>query len=375
MIILKDYGCIYVRSNGLVQGSVQYRSIKKTFYGRDKQDVQNRMNDWVLEMKYNNVSSDTSVLLSDFVELYLFTFKKGFIKDSSFDRLESIYRNHVKGSSIDIPLYKLDDVIVQNYLNDKCSCSKSTIKKITDLVRSVLTYAYKKNRIEYDIASMLTLPKSKIEEKHIEVYTDSEVNTLETEIKRIIVSSSDKREAALFRYAPAFIILLNTGLRAGELLALTWKHVDLNKNLIYVRQSLSHIRNRDSSGKAYVDVIGSLKTEKSKRDVPINSLARECFLYLKSISDCDYVVNNGHGSFLLLRSFQQTFERVCIHVGVPYKGLHALRHTFASRLIAAGVSVKCVSDLLGHTSVVFTLNRYVHSNQDNLRDAVEFLQK
>ena len=372
---MKNYGSVYLRKDGYYYGRVMYQGIKKSFYGKSKESVQDKLNDFVMTCKYNNVSANNSVNFSVYIENYLYTYKYGFIKDSSYDRLESILNCQIRGTSIDISVYNLTDVLVQQYLNSKRDCSVSVLKKIYNLVRSVLAYAYRKKDLEYDIASLLTLPKSNKSVKHIDVYSDEEVSILEKEIKRILMFSNDKRETKLFRYSPAFIIMLNTGLRASEMLALTWDNVDLVKNKIHVCQSLSHIKNRDESEKSYTDVIGSLKTDKSYRDIPINDTARECFLYLKMNSASDYVVDNGKGSFLLLRSFQQTFGRVCVHVGIESKGLHALRHTFASRLIALEVPPKVVSDLLGHTSVVFTLNRYVHTYDNNLEDAVSLLSQ
>ena len=82
---------------------------------------------------------------------------------------------------------------------------------------------------------------------------------------------------------------------------------------------------------------------------------------------------NGRGSHLTYSTFIQRYKRICDYLDVPYRGLHALRHTFASRLIKAGISPKVVSDLLGHSSVVFTLNRYVHTDIDSRKNAVNVL--
>ena len=371
---MKNYGSIYLRKDGYYYGRVSFNGIKKSFYGKDSNVIQNKMNDFVLELKYNNVDLKNSVLFSWYCNDFLLTYKYGFVKDSSFDRLESIWKNHIVGSPIDIPVYKLNDVCIQRYLNSKIlDYSSSTIKKIYDLIRSVLFYAYRKKDISVDYASLLVLPKSMKSVKQIEVYTDKEVDFLLSEIKKIL-SSSDKRALSLFRYSVSYILILNTGLRAGEMLALEWKNVDLVNNVIHVRQSLMHIRNREDFGNKYIDVIGSLKTQSSIRDIPLNALARECLLYLKYESDCVFVIDNKKGNFLKLRSYQQTFKRICEYIGLQYKGLHALRHTFASRLIELGVSPKVVSDLLGHTSIVFTMNRYVHTYDSSLHHAVDMLE-
>ena len=71
---------------------------------------------------------------------------------------------------------------------------------------------------------------------------------------------------------------------------------------------------------------------------------------------------------------EKKLKEVCDKAGIEYKGVHALRHTFASQLIDSGVAPKVVSDLLGHSNVAFTLNRYVHTNEDSKSEAVSRLE-
>lgn len=373
---MKNYGSISQRSNGLFMGRVTYQGIQKTFYDRKRDIVQEKMNNFVMEIKYNKVCQSSTVSFGTFVNDYLMTFKYGFIKESSFDRLESINKRYILKSAIDIDLWKLDDVYIQKYLNSLIYvCSDSTLKKVYNLIFVTLKYAYKKKLIDVDYSSLLMCPKSRKITKSIETYTDSEIETLKVEIICNFCNYESYNQYRLFRYSLSYLIILETGLRAGELLALTWDNVDLENGVIHVVQSLSHVKNRTGSGNAYVDVIDVPKTKKSIRDIPMNNFVLKCFTLLKSDQNGCYVVHNMDGQNMKLRSYQQTFDRICKYIGVKPKGLHALRHTFASQLIKKGVSPKLVSDLLGHSSVVFTLNRYVHSMDDDLKQAVLLLDE
>lgn len=82
---MKNYGSIYLRKDGFFYGRVQFKGIKKTFYGKDSVLIQQKMNDFVLELKYSNADLKNSVLFSSYCNDYLLTYKYGFIKDSSFD--------------------------------------------------------------------------------------------------------------------------------------------------------------------------------------------------------------------------------------------------------------------------------------------------
>ena len=76
--------------------------------------------------------------------------------------------------------------------------------------------------------------------------------------------------------------------------------------------------------------------------------------------DSDLIFSNYQGDLLNIKSVQTTFKNICDDIGVEYKGLHALRHTFGSMLIKKHIDIKVVSELLGHTDVRFTYNRYIH---------------
>ena len=233
-------GSIYKRSNGLYQGTVQYNGIKKSFYSRSKNDLQDKMNDWYYEMKYSNVSNDNVINLSDYVKTYLYTYKFGFIRQQSFDRLESILNCHFVGSSIDIPIYKLNDVLVQQFLNYKAlnnKLSQSSIKKIYELIRSVLQYAYRRGDISIDYGSMLVCPKSLKDTKKIDDYSVADIDCLE-DVMRDVLKHGKYNDLRLFRYSPSYLIIVNMGLRAGEMLALTWDNVDFEKGVVHICQSL-----------------------------------------------------------------------------------------------------------------------------------------
>lgn len=373
----KGQGSITLRKDGLYMGRITKNGITKTFYNKDKKIVEFKLLEYSKLSEFKKVCS---IKFSDYVRDYLYTFKYKHIKDSSFDRLDSIYRNHIENSSIGcIPLSQLNDVVIQQYINAKVStgCSLSSTKKIFEMIRGVLFYAYKKNDITVDYSALLKMPSESCfkDVKHIETYTKEECKILTDYIMNRYACS--KKEMRFLRYSPAFIIMLNTGLRAGEVLALTWD--DVGSENLSISKSVSLVRVRDSSAVTkYQSIISSVKTSASKRIVPLNDVAIDCLNELKSrYSDfdcaCKYVVCNLNDDFIKLRSFESKFEQICQCVGIKYKGVHALRHTFASNLIEKGVSPKVVSELLGHTNVVFTLNRYVHPNDEQKISAVNLL--
>lgn|GEM_PF-1652326 len=378
----KGQGSITLRKDGLYMGRIMRNGISKTFYNKDKKIVERQLLEFSKMSQSDFDKKNLSVKFQKYLHDYIYTYKYGHIKDTSFDRLDTIYRVHILGSSIGVlPLCELSDVNVQIFINGKCNSnlSYSTVKKIYELVRSVLYYAYKKNDISIDIGGIIKMPSSEHFKptKVIEIYSVEDMD----KIISFISNPNNKKDRRFLRYADSFLIMYYTGLRAGELLCLKWDDVDFINRVIHINKSVSIVCDRERSGSDgmhYNNVVTSPKTVKSIRDIPISDNCYAAFLRLLDSYDyfvckCDYVVCSCKKDFIRLRSFEKKFKQICERVGVEYKGIHAIRHTFASRLIDNNVSPKVVSDLLGHSNVVFTLNRYVHIDNDSKKEAVNYL--
>lgn len=169
------------------------------------------------------------------------------------------------------------------------------------------------------------------------------------------------------------LISLYTGLRIGEICALTWDDIDLVNQVIHVRHTVARVKNdlKESRAKTRL-IIDEPKTKASKRDIPIPSAILPALLEYRSISCSNFVVSDK-ATFVSPRTFEYRYHRVLERCGVGSINYHALRHTFASRCIAVGVDVKSLSEILGHGDSTITLNTYVHSSIDLKRCQMEKL--
>jgi len=145
---------------------------------------------------------------------------------------------------------------------------------------------------------------------------------------------------------PIVLMALNTGMRKGEILRLTWAHVDMVNGLITVWAS----KNNES------------------RQVPINSTLYDILLTLKSNSraDCPVFLGTGGGP---VRNLDHAFEGARKRAGLKDFRFHDLRHTFASHLAMKGVDIRTLAQLLGHKTITMTM-RYSHLSNRVLREAV-----
>ena len=170
------------------------------------------------------------------------------------------------------------------------------------------------------------------------------------------------------------IICLNTGLRIGEICALKWKGINLEKREINIRNTLQRIY--DEPQKKTRIIIESAKTRTSIRNIPItNKLYNLLYPLRKKYKDDDFFLTGSSEKYIEPRRYQQIFKnilKIC-NIKKSYK-FHILRHTFATECIEVGIDPKSLSEILGHSDVSITLNRYVHSSYKLKRKYLEKLQ-
>ena len=209
------------------------------------------------------------------------------------------------------------------------------------------------------------MPSSEVKQKEIEILTLDEQ-------KAYMKALDTNRNGILFLTA------LLTGMRIGELLALKWDNVDLNTGTITVCETLRRVKVYDDKGNSESKILTKCpKTEKGYRSIPI---PKTLVLALKKYQLASY--NSAEGLVFCTKSgspFQYnyvwyTHKALCKKANIRETSIHALRHTFASRSIEAGIDVKTVSDLLGHANTQITWNTYVHSTNDSKREAANTME-
>lgn len=243
-------------------------------------------------------------------------------------------------------------------LSIKEKYSYSTTKVIKNLINRSLDFAVQNKIIEAD-CKITIKPKENRTQKTVAISKD-EQNKLEYYILQ------NKRY-----YHYGIIIALFTGLRIGELLALKWTDIDFKNKLIYVNKTFE-TTSQNHRTITYEDLP---KTNNSIRELPISNQLLSILKELKSISNCDYIVVSHKNTSIKIRAYQKSFENLLNKLKIKHYSFHSLRHTFATRLLENGVDVKTISELMGHSSPTITLNRYVHTNLENKRKAMNNLTK
>jgi integrase len=308
-------------------------------------------------------SVEDYIPLADYMLNWLEKFKKGKVRPSSYERYQFCLQLLCKDelAQMDIRAIRLEHV--QEYVNRLEDMSASTIKKQKLLLSQVLEYAMLTEAIQRNPVEGVQMPPMTHNTKVVFPYERDEQEKLVTAF------TEENNGRPHLRYGWGCVLILETGLRAGEALALEWGDIDEEKRTLKVTKNMVRV-----DGKNLVQ--RTTKTESGRRTIPLNARAIEAVRHMKAqvVPGCPYVFATQTGKHLSYRNLLATMETACAAAGVEHRGLHALRHSFASNLYARGVEVKIISKLLGHASVEITYNRYVHffksDIDDTLRQAV-----
>ena len=267
--------------------------------------------------------------------------------------------------------YYLDELtleILQNFTTDLAlhgnlktekGLSSSSVRGIISILKNALDIAVKYGKISTNPCHSLSLPK--LVEKKIDAYSKDEQKTIEEYIE-----THGKNNHI------GIIICLYTGIRLGELLALTWDDINFNQNTISINKTFSIIKNEQG---IYEKMTNTPKTLSSSRVIPIQKFIIKMLKNLKKQTSSTFVISTNNGTNVSPRSYQRTFESITRNCNVQKKNFHSLRHTFATRALENGMDVKTLSEILGHKSPVITLTRYSHSLFETKQKMMNSLSK
>lgn len=237
----------------------------------------------------------------------------------------------------------------------KNGLSKSYVSDIIVLMKAMFKYGSRRYGFP-DPLSEVMLPKKR--KPPTELLTDRQ----QKKLQRYLVNSPDLT-------ALGIMLCLFTGIRLGELCALQWRDINFRSKTLSVTKTVQRIPNADGCGTKIV--ITEPKTVSSNRTVPIPDCVIAVLKDFKSKGD--FYLLSGTEKPVEPRTMQYRFQSVLKKEKLPSVRFHALRHMFATNCIALGFDVKSLSEILGHSGVEITLNRYVHSSMEKKKEYMKRL--
>lgn len=332
------------------------------------------------EVNYFGFSENGNEIVEKYIEEWLETYKRPFLKPITYTLQERIVRLNI------VPRwghYKLVDITrsdYQKWINElRDHYSEGTTRRIHSIMSSALDAAVNDfNILRENPAVKIKIPKEVKKNDELKYFSRTELDKFLSALKK---PQKNAKYQHSIQYHVLFSLMGRTGIRIGEALALTWDDVDLetkmlsiNKTLVYPLNSTPYISTPKSKS--------SIRTIKLD-DVMVHLLKKhrinrkEMYLMYQNYKSpqTNIIFHQHDGRWLRTNVVREYFKTVCKREELPILSPHALRHTHAVHLIEAGANIKYVSERLGHASIKITADTYLHVTEKIENDALEMYQR
>ncbi len=274
-------------------------------------------------------------------------FDLGLIGGNQYNRLKRTLKTIEKWELANKNIDELKSEEIQTYLNSLRHYSNSFISKIHELIYSAYVTAQKRGYIIKNPMVDVIRPRSDKEDKEVRAMTIEEQQKFTNYLMSMPIS--------LEPYKNVFLFQMFLGLRIGEALALKKTDINLQKNIVSVRRTLTYDKDKNL-------IVGNkTKTYSGKRDVPIPEFIRDSIIEQMREADNNkdnLLFTSKNDTLVFTNNVNYRLKRILKAMGIEGISSHSLRHTFGTRCIEAGMRAVAVQRLLGHKDVSVTLNTY-----------------
>lgn len=276
--------------------------------------------------------------------------RKNEVRESTMMAYALMYRNHLGPVLGQMDPDGFTSRFLQEWI-DGMDASRKGLKDRYTLLVTILNWHRRKRDLPLVRFSVKFPPETKVE---LEAYSRAE----QKKIAEYVQAHPGIREFGI-------LLCLSTGMRIGELCALQWQDLDLERGELYVRKTLERVYNVDM--KTTRIAVTEPKTPSSRRTIPI---PRELLKILKrsnALVKPEYFLLSGTARPTEPRTYRNFFYDMIQKAGVRRIKFHGLRHSFATLMVESKADIKTVSSILGHSGVEITMDTYVHPTQESKR--------
>lgn len=334
------------------------KNVSHSVYARTYNEVKEKLSSAKLSLEpmVEEKSSDIEICFQTVAEEWL-AIIEGSKKRTTYIKYYSVYEKYIKEKLSMIPVSRLDETVLAGLFQkgEKETFSDSLQRSISCVLNQILSYTalhYHTHIFSY------VYPKQKSRKKPIEVFNLME----QTKLLQYLYQEMDIDKLGI-------LLCIFTGLRLGEICSLKWEDVDLKGKILYVNTTVQRIAVDGYHSKTML-MEGEPKSIFSKREIPLSEEMIK-LLELYYSSNNKYVLCNDRP--MEPRTYQNKFQKYLKMAKIEKKNFHVLRHTFATNCVNSGMDIKSLSEILGHSDVKITLNRYVHPTIETKRQHMNSL--
>lgn len=344
----------YIKSYG-IDGKAHYGYVYGKTYAAVKQLLRDQQ---IATVMNKNSPSQSSALYGDILCSWLEAQRVN-IKESTYARYYQVLHTHIIPSLGKIMVDKISTQLIERYvaqlidsgrLDGSGGLSAKTASDILTIIKASMEYAKYNNYLVVCNLDKICIKQSKQE---IRVLTQAEQKKL---------TNALLEDIDLVKFG--ILLSLYTGIRLGEVCALKWENLNVADGILSIRGTMQRIKDTSNHSVAKTKiVITEPKSKSSIRDIPLPPFVTEIAKGFQG-SGNTFILTGERTRFIEPRTMQNKFKSIVKGINIDDANYHALRHTFATRCVEVDFEIKTLSEILGHSNVNITLNRYVHSSLD-----------
>lgn len=332
-----------IRADGRIMHRKKIGGIQRTVYGKTDKEIDEKIRAYEMQALLGKLDDNT--MLDFWATKWFQTSKEGKVAHAT----EQSYRNalnvHILPYFHNKKISDIKPIHIQEFINTKADKSNSLQHDILITLNQIFNSAVQNGMIVK--SPMVDIKKCGVETKEREALTRVSQNQL--------IESVKGTRAELF-----INIALYTGLRRGEILALTWEDIDFKDRILNVNKAAYFEINKA--------IIKETKTKAGNRQIPIPYQLLE-LLKMES-KENEYIVSDVKGRLMSKIALKRMFEVSKVSINP-----HKLRHTYCTNLYTAGIDLKTAQYLMGHSSIAVTAKIYTHLDKSHVKSAQEKLDE
>lgn len=353
----------YIKGYDSENQKAKYASV----YGKTYAETKQKLNEAKYKSSIGIVYVDAKNKLFGEIINNWFNAQKINLKPSSTIKYQNLIENHILPELGHRKLRELNADLLYAFLDAQRKngnkknggmLSTSSLQTMLYILNATIKYAASNNMVAYFSIRLTGAGKEVTPVQTLEQYEEDALD-------HFLSANISRRNLGI-------MLSLYCGLRIGEVCALQWADIDTKNAVLYVRRTVQRIANPSGKTKTKIH-IGSPKSKSSVRAIPVPSFLVPIIFALAQEDPPDaYILTGSISKPLEPRTFQFYFDQVLNIAGIKKTKYHTLRHTFATNCVALGFDIKSLSEILGHSNVSITLNKYVHPSMKQKRLQMDY---
>ena len=356
-------GSVYKRGDKW-RGQIIINGIRLSHTADKKKDIL----DWFAEVRNNGAPNISEYTVKEWFEYYFEKYYRPRVRDATYYGNYHLINAHLYPVLGDVLLSDLTTDMIQDTIPKmfgerppqykKRTYSIGTYRTFYTRLKDGLEYAVRQDIILKNPAIGVIMPKAD-SKKIVDAFTPEEQ-------KKIVEYCRDSKGIDRVYY-----LLISTGIRVGEAICLTWDDVNLKEGWIEINKTAV-------KSKGSIIVQNHPKTEQSVRRV---YLSKNTIQFLEGLMKYEQfrkgalVLPNRNGNIYNVSTLRSHWMRTCTKLNIPYKSMHALRHSWATRAFEGKIDIQTVSKMLGHKSVATTMDIYQSIFPEHKKEAAKIMNQ